>query len=111
VASAAGKQPTPIVGLAVSGMNDVLNSQGYTLAAWRNRIPTGAWGLMGLMAIFCNFLVGYSERRKGGLIVFILPIVVSVSFFLIADLDSPRGGAIRVYPQNLLVTQQSMNAR
>ena len=46
-----------------------------------------------------------------GLIVFILPIVVSVSFFLIADLDSPRGGAIRVYPQNLLVTQQSMNAR
>ena len=111
VASAAAKQPTPVVALAVSGMNDVLNSQGYTLAAWRNRIPTGAWGLMGLMAIFCNFLVGYGERRKGGLIVFILPIVVSVSFFLIADLDSPRGGAIRVHPQNLQVAQQSMNAR
>jgi hypothetical protein len=51
----------------------------------------------GEMAIFCDLLVGYSERRKGGLIVFILPIVVSVSFFLIADLDSPRGGAIRVH--------------
>lgn len=108
VVSAAAKQPTPTVALAVFGMNDVLNSQGYTLAARRNRIPTGAWGLM---AIFCNLLVGYSERRKGGLIAFILPIVVSVSFFLIADLDSPRGGAIRVHPQNLQVTQQSMNAR
>src|SRR5277367_6622624 len=32
--------PTPVVALAVAGMNDVLNSQGYTQAAWWNRIPT-----------------------------------------------------------------------
>ena len=32
-------QPTPVIALAVSGMNDVLNSQGYTQAAWWNRIP------------------------------------------------------------------------
>ena len=44
VQDAAGAQPTPVVALAVSGMNDVLNSQGYTQAAWRNRIPTAAWG-------------------------------------------------------------------
>src|SRR5215831_13046955 len=31
--------PTPLLALAVSGMNDVLNSQGYTQAAWWNRIP------------------------------------------------------------------------
>ena len=37
-------QPTPVIALAVSGMNDVLNSQGYTQAAWWNRIPTSAWG-------------------------------------------------------------------
>jgi hypothetical protein len=35
-------QPTPLVALAISGMNDVLNSQGYTQAAWWNRIPTPA---------------------------------------------------------------------
>ena len=39
VARVAGTQPTPIVGLAVSGMNDVVNAQGYTQAAWWNRIP------------------------------------------------------------------------
>src|SRR5437763_9755396 len=32
-------QPTQVIALAVSGMNDVLNSQGYTQAAWWNRIP------------------------------------------------------------------------
>lgn len=38
------------------------------------------------MAICCNLLVGHGERRKGGPIVFILPVGVSISF-LIADLD------------------------
>ena len=34
-------QPTPVMALAVSGMNDVLNSQGYTQAAfWNFQLPT-----------------------------------------------------------------------
>jgi hypothetical protein len=54
VTQVAGTQQTPVVALVVSGMNDVLNSQGYTQAAWWNRIPGAAWALMGLIAIFCN---------------------------------------------------------
>jgi hypothetical protein len=108
VAPAAASHPTPTTALALSGMNDVLNSQGYTQAAWWNRIPSGAWALMALMAISCNLLVGYGERRKGELFLFVLPVVVSISFFLIADLDSPRGGVIRVHPQNLLATAHTM---
>ena len=59
VLAPAAAQPTPMVALAVSGMNDVLNSQGYTQAAWWNRIPIAAWGLMAAIAICCNVLVGY----------------------------------------------------
>ncbi|MEZ5576921.1 MAG: hypothetical protein R3F44_15375 [Candidatus Competibacteraceae bacterium] len=55
-------QPTPIVALAVSGMNDVLNSQGYAQAALWNRIPVAAWVLMMVIAICCNVLVGYGLR-------------------------------------------------
>lgn len=36
--------PTPVIALAVLGMNDVLNSQGYTQFAWRNRIPCCSMG-------------------------------------------------------------------
>ena len=43
-------QPTPTIALAVAGMNDVLNSQGYAQAAWWNRIPTAAWILMALIS-------------------------------------------------------------
>ena len=44
--------------LIVEGMNDILNSQAYTQAAWWDRIPIEAWGLMGLIAISCNLLIG-----------------------------------------------------
>jgi hypothetical protein len=103
-------QPTPVLALAVSGMNDVLNSQGYTQAAWRNRIPFAAWGLMVAIATCCNLLVGYgAHTAKVGLtLLVVLPVVVSTSFALIADIDSPRGGIIRVSPINLMSTADSL---
>jgi hypothetical protein len=103
-------QPTPVMALVVSGMNDVLNSQGYTQAAWWNRIPTSAWGLMITIAILCNVLVGYGGRSAmaKGRVIYILPLFVSISFLMIADIDSPRGGLIRVAPQNLVSLSQSL---
>jgi hypothetical protein len=108
----AAAQPTPVVALAVSGMNDVLNSQGYTQAAWWNRIPTGAWALMAAIAICSNLLIGYSARRaeSESKMFLVLPLVVSISFLLIADIDSPRVGLIRVEPQNLVSLSQSLHA-
>jgi hypothetical protein len=108
---AARAQPNEMTALAVSGMNDVLNSQGYTQAAWRDRIPIEAWGLMGLIAVSCNLTIGYNERRKLVVLLVVLPVVVSVSFLLIADIDSPQGGIIRVPPQNLISLSQSMKAQ
>jgi hypothetical protein len=103
-------QPTPTIALVVSGMNDVLNSQGYTQAAWWNRIPIAAWGLMAAIAICCNLLIGYGSHRTERRILLILPVAVSIAFFLISDIDSPRGGSIRVAPQNLLSLSRSLPA-
>jgi hypothetical protein len=111
VQSAALAQPTAVSALAVSGMNDVLNSQGYTQAAWWNRIPLAAWALMVAIAICCNLLLGHHARRPGALLFLISPLTVSIAFFLIADIDSPRGGVIRVLPLNLAALSQSLNAR
>ena len=110
VRTAAVVEPTPVVALVVSGMNDVLNSQGYTQAAWWNRIPIAAWALMATIAIFCNLLIGYGARRRDWHIFLILPIAVSIAFFLISDIDSPRGGAIWIAPQNLISLSQSLRA-
>lgn len=105
-------QPTPISALAVAGMNDVINAQGYTQAAWWNRIPITAWGLMLTIAVVCNLLVGYGSRdvRMGRFLILVLPLVASITFMLIADIDSPRGGLIRVAPQNLHSLEESLKA-
>jgi hypothetical protein len=103
-------QPTPVIALAVSGMNDVLNSQGYTQAAWWNRIPDSTWTIMIAIAVCCNVLVGYAARsaKAAAGLLFVLPVVVSIAFLLIADIDSPRGGFIHVAPQNLESLYQSL---
>jgi hypothetical protein len=113
VIAPAGAQATPLLALAVSGMNDVLNSQGYTQAAWWNRIPFAAWVLMITIAVFANTMFGYgARRRKAGMIhMLALPLVLSIAFFLIADIDSPRRGVIRVIPQNLISLAHSLHAQ
>jgi hypothetical protein len=109
VQGAAKVQATPIVALAVAGMNDVLNRQGYTQAIWWNRIPVGAWCLMVILAICCSLLIGYGAHRKGIRVYTVLPFLVSIAFLLIADIDSPRRGIIRVVPQNLISLSQSLH--
>jgi hypothetical protein len=104
-------QPTPLTALAVAGMNDVLNAQGYAQAAWWNRIPAAAWILLVTISIFCNLLIGYGVRLKSDLLFLILPVVLSVSLFLIADIDSPRRGVIHVRPENLESLAESLKAQ
>ena len=111
VAGAAKLQPSPLTALASSGMNDVLNAQGYTQAAWWNRIPTSAWSLMFSIAVLCNLLLGYGTHGRSIVLSLILPLAVSISFFLIADIDSPRGGVIHIRPQNLYALADNLKAQ
>jgi len=111
IESSARSNPTPIAALAAAGMNDVLNRQGYTQAAWWNRIPIAAWGLMFAIAIACNILIGFTSHRTNirARRYFVLPLIVAISFLLIADIDSPSGGIIRIHPQNLEALAQSLH--
>jgi hypothetical protein len=71
--------------------------------AWLNRIPMAAWALMTAIAVCCNLLIGYGTRRgeAKAIVLLVLPFIMSISFSLIANIDSPRGGFVRVYPDNL----------
>lgn len=92
--------PTPVVALVLAGMNDVFNAQGNSQAADLNRIPGAAWLLMASIAFCSTMLLGYQARDSGRL-AFVLPLVVSISLLLIADIDTPRHGLIHVNPENL----------
>jgi hypothetical protein len=108
--TAVAGQPNAHTALMVAGMNDVFNSQGYTQAAWWNRIPRPAWALLVLISMLCNLMLGYGTYTLASrwIMLVILPLLLSVAFFLIADIDNPRGGTIRVVPQNLLSVAETM---
>lgn len=102
--------PSPVTQIVATGINDVINSQGYAQAAAWNRIPHAAWLLLGAVALISNLLVGLGARKPRDELhlLGVFPLIVAVSFLLIADIDAPRGGMIRVSPQNLHATLHSM---
>jgi len=110
VKSGMASEQTPVTWLAVAGMNDVINSQSYTQAAWWNRIPFAAWMLLEFIAVCATAMVGFSWHggRSTGLLIGVLPAIVSAALLLIADIDSPRGGLIHVKPVNLMSLASSL---
>lgn len=112
VAGPASANPNSVTALVASGVNDVVNAQGDTHAAWENRIPGTAWMMMGAIAIFATLLVGIGLRRPAGFshMLAVLPLVIAIAFFLIADIESPRLGIIRVLPDNLVALAELLRA-
>jgi hypothetical protein len=103
--------PAPLMGLLVTGLNDVVSAQRGSQAAWLNRIPIAVWVLIGAISAFCCWLIGYRARQTDWLAFMVVPVAVSISFYLIADLDNPIGGTIRVAPLNLARLSESLPAR
>jgi hypothetical protein len=92
--------PNPVTATVLTGMNDVINSQGYSQAAFRNRIPRAVWWLMAAIAFCSNVMFGYRHGKYSRLAL-VLPFITSTAFLLISDIDAPTHGLIRVSPQNL----------
>ena len=65
---------------------------------------------MAAIAMCCCAMIGYSShvRRRGLLLV--LPVILSLAFFFIADIDTPRRGFIHVIPRNLISVSQAMSS-
>ncbi|NJD30605.1 MAG: DUF4239 domain-containing protein [Gammaproteobacteria bacterium] len=110
VKDSAKANPSPLTALAVAAMSDVFSAQGNTQASWANRIPATAWMLMLAIAACATLLVGIGLRQGSGFshVLAVLPLVIAIAFFLIADIESPRLGLISVSPGNLMSLAQSL---
>ena len=110
VAAAASAAPTPVSALAAAAMNDAINSQGYAQAAAWNRIPLGAWLLLYVLGAVATAIIGHRfhiEVRQH-LLMLVIPAIVAIAFFLIADIDCPSYGLIRIAPENLTALATSL---
>ena len=110
--AATARNPTPVNALLVASVNEVINAQGFTLAAWRNRIPVSAGVLMAMIAFLCNALVGYGARSATirAPLLLVLPLIVASAFMLIDDMDAPRHGFVLIAPKNLASLEAILKA-
>jgi hypothetical protein len=92
---------TPMTSLFLQALNDSIDLSEKRLAALEARIPLAIWLMLGFVSLLTCFLTGYSMRRRFVLVMLVSPLMISVVLALIADLDSPRSGLIRVQQQSM----------
>jgi hypothetical protein len=108
------KNPNSIVvGLFVQSLNEMIDLHAKRVqAGLRSRIPGAIWlGLFAVAALSLatmGYHAGLSATRRS-LAILAVAVTFSVVIELIADLDRPQEGVLRVSQQALLDVQQSMN--
>ena len=108
----AEKKPTPITGLFIQSLNEVieLHAKRVTLGL-RNRIPLTIWMALYATAILAMAGVGYyaglaSATRS--LATLALVVTFSGILSLIADLDRPQEGLLKVSQQAMVDLRKSL---
>lgn len=92
----ARQSPTPTTALFVASLNDAIDLSEKRLTALENRVPLTIWLMLLLIACLTCLTSGYGQRRRFWLTTVISPLMIAIVMGLIADLDSPRSGFLRV---------------
>ena len=87
---------TAVVATYLQALNDMIDVSEKRLAAFENRVPKTVWLIIFVVAIFQSFATGFSLKRRFWFSLVMTPLVIGVVMALLADLDSPRTGLIRI---------------
>ncbi len=103
---------TPSTALFTSSLNDLIDLDGKRQAASRNHVPSTVWLLLMLVAITVCWTSGYTtslgESGRHALSMVILPLLLTVVITIIADLDHPQRGLIKVSQQSMVDVQNTL---
>lgn len=103
VSRAALREPGPLMPPVLSAFGALMASRQQAVAVWQRQIPDAAWAVLLLFAMSACFLVGHHPARGGrrNVYVLLLPGLTAVTLFMMAEIDLPGEGMIRVMPDDL----------
>jgi hypothetical protein len=100
--AAARERPDPITATFVQALNQTIDLSEKRIDALEDRIPvTVWWTLLTVSAVAC-FLTGNMHQRRRTVAVLALPLVLAAVLGLIANLDAPRTGTIRISQRSMM---------
>lgn len=101
-----------VAGLFIQSLNDVIDLHSKrVMLGLHNRIPELVWIALYFMAVLAMMALGYQEGLAGSrrtLAIVPLAVTFSAVILLIADLDRPHEGLLRVSQRTMLELQQSL---
>ena len=111
---AAQKERSPMTSLFLQSLNDVVNlHEKRLMAGLHSRVPGAIWLGLYLLLVLSMAVLGYHEGISGtrrSLAGFVLVFAFSAVLAVIADLDRPGQGLLRVNQQSLVNVQKAMAA-
>ncbi|MGN5575494.1 hypothetical protein [Enterobacter sp. Lyrl_3] len=96
------RNTSPLMVPLLSSLSELRGSQQQTTAVNQRKIPDAAWLIILLFAMVACCMAGRQHAdRRHGLYLLVLPVMISLSLFLVAEIDIPGEGIIRVMPDDL----------
>jgi hypothetical protein len=80
----------------MNSLNEVIDLHGKRLAAFENRIPITIWLMIVSVSLIAVFARGLTLGRRFWLTLALAPVTIALVVALIADLDTPAAGLIRL---------------
>jgi hypothetical protein len=80
----------------VNSLNETIDLEEERTAALENRIPVSIWALILFVSVIALFSRGLTLKGRFWLTLFLIPITISIVVALIADLDAPYAGLLRL---------------
>jgi hypothetical protein len=103
---------SPSTSLFTASLNDLVDLDAKRQAAARNHVPGSVWLLLMLVSFTVCWTTGYTtalgEAGRHALPMVILPILLTIVITIIADLDHPQRGLIKVSQQSMLDLQNTL---
>ena len=106
----AQQTPNPIISIYVQTLNDMIDLHEKRMAASENRVPGTIWAMLILLGGLTCLVVGLSQRRRMAISMMVPPLMIAIVMALIADIDSPRKGLIRVSQGSMVRLQEDLSA-
>jgi hypothetical protein len=95
-AAVAELKPTPITAAYINSLNETIDLHEKRIAAYENRVPLIIWTLIICVSMIAVFARGLTLTSRFWLNLMLAPVTIAIVVALIADLDSPSRGFIRL---------------
>ena len=109
--AATEKERSPITSIYVESLNELIDLHATRLMALRARVPAVIWIVLYLLGFLAMVLMGYQSglaKSSRSIAAVALIFGFSLVLYLIADLDRPGQGTLRVSQQSMIDLRNSM---